>query len=435
MAEPPTSRWRNWSGEQTCRPAEIVWPHTREGLIAAITAARSEGRGIKAVGSGHSFSDIALGGGTLLRLELLDRILEVDRVRRLVKVEAGIVLGDLNRRLAREGLALENLGDVDHQTLAGSISTATHGTGARFGNLSSQVEAIELIGADGSLTELSSSSDPDGFLAARVGLGALGVIYSVTLRTVPAFRLDRTDRPRPLDETLARMDELAEEFDHFEFYVFPHSDTALCRESTRTDQPPEPPGAIATFAQEVVVENWVAGAFVSIGRHVPAAIPALSRMAVAGTGKNRTIDEGYRVFASERRVRFTEMEHAIPREHAPEAVERVLELMNDRDLAVAFPIEVRFVAGDDAMLSPSHEQDSCYIAVHYDHKGLWQPYFDAVAAALAGFGARPHWGKRHSLGASRLAELYPRFADFRAVRERLDPEGAFTNAYVDRVLG
>ena len=435
MAEPPTSRWRNWSGEQTCRPAEIVWAHTREGLIAAITAARSEDRRIRAAGSGHSFNDIALGDDTMLRLELLDRILSFDRVTGLVKVEAGIVLGDLNRRLARDGMALENLGDIDHQTLAGSISTATHGTGARFGNLSSQIESMELIGADGSLVELSTSSDPDAFLAARVGLGALGVIYSVTLRTVPAFRLDRTDRPRPLDETLARIDELADEFDHFEFYVFPHSETAICRESTRTDQPPEPPGAIATFAQEVVVENWVAGGFVALSRHVPSAIPALSRMAVAGAGKSRTIDEGYRVFASDRRVRFTEMEHAVPREHARAAIERVLELMNDSDLAVSFPIEVRFVAADDAMLSPAHQQDSCYIAVHYDRKGLWQPYFDAVAAALADFGARPHWGKRHSLGASQLAELYPRFADFRAVRERLDPEGAFANSYVDRVLG
>ena len=435
MAEPPTSRWRNWAGDQVCRPAEIVRPHTREGLIAAITTGRAEGRRIKVAGSGHSFSDAALTEGTMLRLELLDRVLDLDLRSGLVKVEAGIVLGDLNRRLARHGLALENLGDIDHQTLAGSISTATHGTGARFGNLSSQVDAIELIGADGSLIELSAASDPEALLAARVGLGALGVVYSVTLRTVPSFRIDRTDRPRPLGETLARIDELADGLDHFELYVFPHSDTALCRESTRTDAPPEPRGAAATYLQEVVLENWVAGGFVAVSRHVPAAIPALSRMAVAGAGKNRTIDEGYRVFASERRVRFTEMEHAVPREHARDAVERVLEILSRRDLAVAFPIEVRFVAADDAMLSPSHGRDSCYIAVHYDRRGRWQPYFAAVATALAELGARPHWGKRHSLGAGELAELYPRFADFRAVRSRLDPEGAFANAYLDRVLG
>lgn len=414
---------------------EILRSHTREGLIRAVLAARSEDRRIRVAGSGHSFSEAALTDGTLLQLELLDRILVIDPVAGLVKAEGGIVLADLNRRLARHGLALENLGDIDHQTLAGSVSTATHGTGARFGNLSSQIESMELIGADGKLIELSASSDPDGLLAARVGIGALGVIYSVTLRTVRPFRIDRTDRPRPLAEALERMDELADSLDHFEFYVFPHTDTALCRESNRTDAPPEPPNPIARYAQEVVLENWVASGFVAMSRHVPAAIPALSRMAVAGAGKSRRIDEGYRVFASERRLRFTEMENAIPRERGREAIERVLAVMNRSDLAVGFPIEVRFVAADDAMLSPSHGRDSVYIAVHYDHKGNWRPYFDAVSSVLADYGARPHWGKRNSLTAAEVAGLYPRFADFRAVRERLDPERAFANAYVDRVIG
>ena len=435
MAEPTTSRWRNWSREQSCSPVEIVRPHTREGLVSAVLAARAEDRRIRVAGSGHSFSPAALTDGTLLRLELLDRILVVDPVAGLVKAEGGIVLGDLNRRLAKHGLALENLGDIDHQTLAGSVSTATHGTGARFGNLSSQIESMEIIGADGTLRELSGSSDPEGLLAARVGIGALGVIYSVTLRTVPAFRVDLTDRTRPLDETLERMDELAGDLDHFEFYVFPHTDAALCRESTRTDRPPEPPNRVARYAQEIVIQNWVARGFVAFSRHVPAAIPALSRMAVAGADKSRRIDESHRVFVSERRLRFTEMENAIPREHAREAVERVIEVMNRSDLAVGFPIEVRFVAADDAMLSPSHDRDSAYIAVHYDHKGDWRPYFDAVSAVLADYDARPHWGKRNSLTAADAAGLYPRFADFGAVRDRLDPERAFANAYVDRVLG
>lgn len=428
-------RWRNWSREQRCRPIEIVRPHTREGLVrAVIDAAKDEGE-IKVAGSGHSFSNIALTGGTMLKLDSLDRILAVDHAAGLVRVEAGIELRELSRRLDRLGLALENLGDIDRQTLAGSISTGTHGTGGRFGNLSSQVEAIELISADGTMQQLSASSDPEGFRAARVGIGALGVIYALTLRVVPPFRVDRADRQRPLTETLDRLDELADAIDHFELYAFPHAANAICRESTRTDAAARPAGKARTYAQEVVLENWVAGAFAATARRVPAAIPTLSRIATAGAGTPRKLDHSFRVFSSERRVKFTEMEYAVPRPVAREVVEGVLEIANRRELRVAFPIEVRFVAADDAMLSPAHERDSCYVAVHYDRGGEWEPYFHAVAELMAGHGGRPHWGKRHSLDASALRLLYPRFDDFRAVRERFDPDGLFANGYVERVLG
>ncbi len=435
MAEAIQRRWRNWSGEQRCRPLAIRRPRTREGLIAAVIEERERGRRVKVAGSGHSFSGVALTDGAMLDVGLLDRVLDHDPVTGLVKVEAGIVLGDLSRRLDQRGLALENLGDIDRQTLAGSISTGTHGTGTRFRNLSSQVEALELVTADGTLHEISESSDPDGWRAARVGLGALGAIYSATLRTVTNFRIDRTDRARPLGEVLAGLDDLAGEYDHFEFYVFPHTETALCRESTRTQAPARTPSPAAVYAREVVVENWLAGAFVRVARHVPAAIPALSRLAAAGTGRSRKLDSSFRVYASERRVRFTEMEYAIPREHARAAIEQVLATAARPELAVCFPIEVRFVAGDDAMLSPSHGRDSAYIAVHHDHRGDWQPYFDAVAAVMAGYGGRPHWGKRHKLAHAELADLYPRFADFADVRARLDPAAAFDNPYLEQTLG
>ncbi len=435
MSEEIRRRWRNWSGEQLCRPLKIARPRTREGLILSIVEANETGQPIKVAGSGHSFTGAALTDGTMVQIDLLDRVLDVDRSSGLVKVEAGVVLGDLNRRLDQRGLALENLGDIDRQTLAGSISTGTHGTGIRFGNLSSQVEAIEVVSADGTLHEISESSDPDGWRAARVGIGALGAIYSVTLQTVTNFRIDRTDRPRPLGDVLAALDQFVDEIDHFEFYVFPHTEAALCRESMRTQVPAKPSSPAAVYAQEVVVENWLAGAFVQIARHVPAAIPTLSRMASAGTGKSRKIDQSYRVYASERRVKFTEMEYSIPRANAREAVERVLEIANRPELQVCFPIEVRFAAGDDAMLSTAHGRDSCYIAVHHDPRGDWQPYFDAVAAAMADYGGRPHWGKRHKLGATELAQLYPRFEDFRSVRARLDPDGRFANPYTEQILG
>ena len=354
----------------------------------------------------------------------------------LVRVEAGAILGQFNRRLDQLGVALENLGDIDKQTLAGSISTGTHGTGIRFPNVSAQLESIEIVAADGSTLELSEASDSDAFRAARIGVGALGALYAVTIRTVPAYTINRLDHSLPLAETLASLDERVDGLDHFEFYVFPHTDTALCRESTRTSEPPETPNAAATYVREVMLENWLSGAFSAIARNAPAAGPRLARLAASSFAKVSKVDKSFRVFASERRLRFTEMEYGVPREHARAAIERVLEVASRPEMRCVFPIEVRFVKGDDALLSPSHERDSCYIAVHQDRKLDWPAYFGAVERILADeFGGRPHWGKRHELTAAELAPRYPRWKEFQAVRRRFDPEGRFANAYTDRVFG
>jgi FAD-linked oxidoreductase len=341
----------------------------------------------------------------------------------------------LNRRLDGLGLALENLGDIDRQTLAGAISTGTHGTGERFLSVSAQVEALELVLADGSTLELSAASDPAALDAARIGLGSLGLIYAVTVRTVPAFRIHRVDNPKPLDETLQRLDELNAVNDHFEFYVFPHTGVALCRESRRTAEPPRPRSAAAVYAQEVVLENWVGALFALAGRHLPAQAPRLARIAARGTGRSTKLDASYRVFASERRLKFTEIEYAIPREHAAEAVRRVLAVAARPEHRVAFPIEVRFAAGDELMLSTSHGRPTCYVAVHQDRLVDWRPFFRAVEEVMRSYGGRPHWGKRHSQTAESLAKLYPRWEEFQALRARLDPERVFSNEYTDRVLG
>ena len=223
--------WRNWAGDQQCVPAAVERPGSVEELRSAVTRAVDAGQTVRAAASGHSFTDIACTDGVMLRLERMNRVLEVDRGAGLAKVEAGIVIRDLSEALAREGLALENLGDIDVQTVAGAISTATHGTGERFGNISAQVEALELVTADGSVVECSRESDPDLWRAARVGLGSLGAIATVTFRVVPAFTIRRHDHPLPLDEAFARLDELAAANDHFEFYVFPaHAHRAVPRE-------------------------------------------------------------------------------------------------------------------------------------------------------------------------------------------------------------
>lgn len=427
--------WRNWSGEQVCKPTRIARPFTREGLALAVVEADARGERIKVAGSGHSFSPAALTEGTMIDISSLDRILDVDPASGLVRVEAGAVLGDLSARLDRLGLAFENLGDIDKQTLAGSISTATHGTGARFQNVSAQIESLELIAADGTTRILDERSDPTGFRAARVGLGALGAIYAATIRTVPVFTLSRVDHPLPLRETLDSLEGRIADIEHFEFYVFPHTETALCRESRRTDEPPEPASQLSRFTREIVLENWVSGTFSAIARHRPSAGPWLARRAADSFARVSKVDRSHRVFASERRIKFTEMEYAIPIDRAREAVEGVLEIASRPEMRCVFPIEVRFVGADDALLSPSHERDSCYIAVHQDRKLDWRRYFGEVEKLLASFEGRPHWGKRHTRTAAELAGLYPRWSAFAETRARFDPGGRFANAYTDRVLG
>ncbi len=427
------ARWSNWAGDQQCSPVEIACPQNREQLAEVIGRAAERGLEVRASGSGHSFTPIALTDGVMIRCDRLDRVLAVDREAGLVKVEAGIVLRDLNRRLDELGLAFENLGDIDRQTLAGAIATGTHGTGAGYRSISAQIDAVEMVLADGSALEIGAA-DPGDLSAARIGLGALGIIYAATIRAVPSFTLERVDSPRPLDETLASLDELIADADHFEFFVFPHTKTALCRESRRCDSPPQPRSRASAYAQEVMVENWVGQAFVLAARRFPSQVPRLARTASAGTGRSTKVDASHRVFASERRIRFTEMEYGIPREHAAEAVRRVLHLAARPEHRVAFPIEVRFAASDDVILSAAHARDVCYIAVHQDRKLNWEPYFRGVEEIMDSYGGRPHWGKRHFQTAETLAPRYPRWQEFQKLRARLDPEGRFANGYVRTVL-
>lgn len=428
-------RWTNWAGDQSCNPVEVHRPGNREELTRAIVAAASAGRKVSVAGSGHSFTEAAMTDGAMLRIEALRGVLDADPSSGLVRVAAGTVLAELGEELSALGLAMENMGDIDRQTVAGAISTGTHGTGARLPNLSAQVEGMELVLADGSCRELTAATHPELLRAARVAVGALGAIVAVTLRCVPAFTLERVDTPRPREEVLDAFQELADANDHFELFTFPYADNALVLERNRTEGPPRPRGRLATHLNDVVLENWALGAFAATGRAFPGRIPALSRLAGRLASGGRTVDRSDRVFANERRVRFTEMEYGIPREHGPEAVRRVIEWVRSNRYPVFFPIEVRVAAGDDASLSPSHERDTAYIAVHQYRRMEWRPYFEAVEEIMDSYAGRPHWGKRHFQTAATLAPRYPAWAEFQRARDELDPDRVFTNQYAERVLG
>ena len=423
---PASPIWRNWDRQQRCAPERILRPRSEEELVEAVGSAAR----VKVAGSGHSFSDIACTDGLMLDLSEMRRVLSVDGSD--VTVEAGITLRELGEELRARGLAMENQGDVDPQTVAGAISTATHGTGGSFSNLSAQVVGVRLVDGRG---ELQQITEGDELRAARVSLGALGAISAVTLRCVPAFTIHRIDEPQGLDDLLPRLDELVDAHDHWEAFVMPYTRRALTLTSARTDRHPEPPGKAKAYVHDVVLENAALGLSCRLGRRFPGLIPRLNGALASLMGRAEHLDASNRIYANVRLVRFTEMEYGIPREHAAAALERTLDLIGRRRLPVGFPIELRVVAPDDALLSTAQGRPTAYIAVHQYLGMEYESYFRGVEAIMNDYGGRPHWGKRHYQSAATLAARYPEWERFAEIRARLDPEGRFENDYTRRVLG
>jgi L-gulono-1,4-lactone dehydrogenase len=435
--------WRNWAGTARATPARWCRPRSEAEISAAVKDAAAAGLRVRALGSGHSFTAVAATSGVALDLSPWTGITAADTRTGLVTVRSGTTLRSLNAELAGLGLAMANLGDIDAQTLAGALSTGTHGTGARLGGLATQVTSLELVLADGSLATCSASSRPELFAAARIGLGALGVITAVTLRCVPSFTLLADERPVPVEEVLEQFDALAAANDHFEFYWFPYGRKALVKRNNRLS----PGGSAAAagaarampgwrrFWEFEVMENAAFGTLCRIGRARPRLIPALNRFSSAALSSRSYTDLSYRVFVTPRRVRFAESEYAVPREslgHVITELRRAVPRLAD---PVMFPVEVRVAAADDIWLSTAYGRESAYVAIH-QYAGLpYRAYFDRFESIVAEVAGRPHWGKLHSLDAGRLGRLYPRYDEFRRVRAEVDPEGRFGNSYLTRVLG
>jgi L-gulonolactone oxidase len=402
--------------------------------VAVVERAAGEDRRVKVVGAGHSFTGLACTDGVLVDLADHGRILDVDRERRQVRVEAGITLGRLGRELIGHGLALENLGDIAYQSVAGATATATHGTGLRFRNLSSQIVGMRLVAGDGSVLDCSPERDAEVWSAARVGLGALGVLSTVTLQCVPAFNLHAVEEPAAVDEVLERLNELVEGNDHYEFFWVPGTRWALTKRNRRTDEPARPRSRWQQLRNDVLIDNLAFGAVMTVGRRRPDLIPALAKR-FPSTGRQEYVDRSDRVFASTRLVRFVEMEYAVPRDAFPAAFARLRALVDRLGAPVGFPVECRFVAGDDIPLSTASGRETAYIAVHVAKGAPHHQYFQGVEAIMDDYDGRPHWGKLHHQRAATLAPRYPRWDEFQAVRARLDPHGRFANPELDRVLG
>ncbi|MFC9832467.1 D-arabinono-1,4-lactone oxidase [Rhodococcus sp. NPDC127530] len=432
--------WRNWAGTETANPLRFATPRSVEELSALVCGAAEQGQRVKAVGSGHSFTGVAVTDGILVSLDALTGIESVtldEPAGALVTVLAGTRLHDLSEQLWHRGLAMINLGDIDVQSIAGALSTGTHGTGARFGGLATQVRALQVVLADGSVADCSPTENPELFEAARLGLGAVGIISKVTIQCVPNYVMHAIEKPESLDATLDLLDHDRTTIDHFEFYWFPHTRRVLTKRNTRRpgDTAVSPLHPIRAYVDDELLANVLFEGINRVAGLAPSTIPKINRLSSRMLSAREFTDRSYRVFASERRVKFREMEYAVPTEALPDTLAAIDSWVEKSGFTVAFPVEVRFAAGDDVWLSTANGRDTAYIAVHQYHRRDHEPYFSAVEAIAREVDGRPHWGKMHGRTAEDLRPAYPNFDEFVAVRDKYDPERMFGNAYLQQVLG
>lgn len=427
--------WRNWGGTVAARPAREVTPASVQELAAAVRGAAEDGLTVKAVGTGHSFTSIAATDGVLIRPQLLTGIRDIDREAMTVTVEAGTPLKRLNMALAREGLSLTNMGDIMEQTVSGATSTGTHGTGRTSASIAAQITALELVTADGSVLHCSAKENPDVFAAARIGLGALGIVTAITFAVEPLFLLTAREEPMPLDRVLADFDALWAENEHFEFYWFPHTGSTNTKRNNRSAGPERPVSPVRGWIEDEFLSNGVFQVAQWVGRAAPASVPTIARISSRALSARGYTDIPYKVFTSPRRVRFVEMEYCVPRAAVTEVLRELRAVVDRSGVRVSFPVEVRTAPADDITLSTASDRESAYIAVHMFRGTPYHSYFTAAERVFTAYEGRPHWGKVHTRDAEYFAEVYPRFGEFTALRDRLDPDRRFQNDYLRRVLG
>ncbi len=419
--------WRNWSGSQQCVPAARSAPATVAELQELIASANGT---VRAVGAGHSFTPLVPTDGTIVSLSRLSGLVNHDPQTLQATLWAGSRLGDIGRPLEDAGQALINMPDIDEQTLAGCLATATHGTGTGIGCMPTFIEALQLVNARGDLVDCDANKNPELFQAAKVSLGTLGVITQVRLQNMAPYRLRRETVWREFDEILEIADTMADQHRNFEFFYIPFSGMGFTDTHDLTDEPlgsTEKIDSNDSVQDLKLARDWLEGS------------PGLRELILSTVVKTLkdevTVESSWKNYTSERNVRFNEMEYHLPREHGLQAMREIRSVLETQHPEVFFPIEVRYIKGDDIWLSPFHQRDTCSIAVHRYFEDDYKPYFRSVEPIFRKYNGRPHWGKLNTLQRADFRKLYPRWDDFNEVRKTVDPGGRFLNPYLAGLFG
>ena len=438
-----TDVWSNWSGWVKAWPRQLATPASEEEVAKIIRDAQGP---VRVAGRGHSFTPLVESDGTILTLFGLSGVVDHDPESMIARIRAGTTIRDLGPALFEHGLALVNQGDIDRQTLAGAVGTGTHGTGGGLGSLSAGVKAFRLVTASGEVMSCSRTENSAVFDAGRVSFGSLGVMTEITMQCAKTYALEETGGRMPIAEALDRAEALRDEGRHFEFFWFPFADQALIKFLKETDKEPRPRRRRPDG--EMSRDDKIMQLACDVARAFPFLRGPLQRLLTSSSGsryssgsingiegQSAKVRWSHDAFPSDRNVRFNEMEYAVPAEKGPDCIREVGEHMRKCGINFLFPLEFRYVAGDDAWLSPFYRRDSVTISVHQYHRQPYRALFAGVEDIFRRYEGRPHWGKLHTCGAKEFEALYPKWDDFQAVRRRLDPAGKFLNDHLRHVFG
>ena len=436
-----TDIWANWSGWVKAWPQEQYAPATEEEVADVVRRAAAP---VRVAGRGHSFTPLVESNGSIITLWGLHGVVDHDDAKGTARIKAGTTIRDLGPALFDRGLALINQGDIDRQALAGAVGTGTHGTGGTLGSVSAAVKGFRLVTANGDVLTCNADENIDVFDAGRVSFGSLGIMTEITMQCRPVYALEESGGRMPIDEVLRCAPELRDSGRHFEFFWFPFAKEALVKFLKETDIEPRPKRRRPDG--EMSKGDLVMQRACEAARFVPFLRGPLQKYLTSSSG-SRYVTEGeqgevkrraywsHDAFPSDRNVRFNEMEYAVPADKGPDCIREVGEHMRKCGVNFLFPLEYRYVAADDAWLSPFYKRDSVTISVHQYHRQAYEPLFEGVEAILRRYEGRPHWGKLHTLGAADFEKLYPRWEDFQRIRRRLDPTGKFLNSHLKRIFG
>ena len=408
----------------------MAYPADLNELVDVVKDANGGGRRIRVVGAGHSFTRLVETNDTLVSLDRIAGVVSADAASHRATVWAGTRLKDLGANLFDFGLAQENLGDIDEQSIAGAISTGTHGTGVNVGSIATQVEELTMITGAGDVIHCSEESNADIFKAAQVSFGALGIIAQVTLRLSHTYRLRRESRRAMLNDCLENLEQLKRANRNYEFFWFPYSEFCQSKTLNVTSDTPTP---VNKF--NLMMENRVFHMLSECCRIFPRLSSSISRLSGRLIPTVSEVNYSHRIFPTPRLVRFQEMEYNVPTEEFIDALLEIRDCIKRRRFAVHFPVECRFVRADNIWLSPASGRDSAYLAVHMYQGMPHREFFDAIEPILQRHKGRPHWGKMHTMTAEQLSALYPCWDDFCRLRAELDPKGVFLNQYLEEMLG
>lgn len=425
--------WKNWSHSVHCYVDRFFEPESVEEVIRIVKTHMRLGKRLRVVGAGHSFTPLVATSESLLSLNNLSGVERINEETRIARVRAGTKLKDLGILLNRAGYAMENLGDINEQTIAGAISTGTHGTGKDFGSLSTQVAGISIVTGTGEYITINEKENAHLLEAVKTSLGLLGVIVSVNLNVLPAYQLIETSYKLSFKSCIEKLDQLNEENRNMEFFWFPYTETVQVKTNNLYFGQIKRPYQ-GHFFNDIVIENGLLKVMSELSRTIKMTAKYMSKLSATGVPTGKKIGQSHHVYQSIRSVKFQEMEYSLPAHLMKNALLAMKEKIKAERYAVNFPIECRYVKGDHIWLSPAYQQDSAFIAIHMYQGMPFERFFHDMEVILQSFGGRPHWGKMHTMTYEALETIYPQLKDFLKVRAQLDPHNIFVNDYMRRLF-